>query len=156
MFNVHQIILGSIGYKVLWKTLCPVVVVFLCCGWLRSIYIVQCVGLLRSYTKYLLYHKYFYKFHCIFCGVDVPSKLIIIQYRKFHGVGLMLHIKRSKTRSILIGDKLDDIGSSQKQVQGSLRHVQRHTYVYALQIEDFNYRLLRFVTYSIPLQVSLL
>jgi len=29
---------------------------------------------------------------------------------------------------------------------------QRHTYAYALQIEDFNYRLLRFVTYSNVMQ----
>jgi hypothetical protein len=35
----------------------------------------------------------------------------------------MLHIKRSKTWSILMGNKLDDIGSPLKQVQGSLRHV---------------------------------
>jgi len=29
---------------------------------------------------------------------------------------------------------------------------QRHTYAYELQIEDFNYRLLWFVTYSIVMQ----
>jgi len=32
-------------------------------------------------------------------------------------MGLMLHIKRSRTRSILIGDKLDDTGSSWKQAK---------------------------------------
>jgi len=33
---VHQIIHGSVGYKVLTKIPCPVLVMFLCRGWLSA------------------------------------------------------------------------------------------------------------------------
>ena len=57
MFSMLQIVFGSIGSKVLKKTLCPVLVVFLCCGWLSSIYMCILCGVC-SYSGHVLniYH----------------------------------------------------------------------------------------------------